>query len=317
MPRIAYISWPAREISGGIKAAYQHAEMLKEGGIDAVVATPDGQAPDWFETSAATIKGDEIGTDDVLVFPENNPQFLAAFASRAQVKAVFCQNPYLANRGLAGRLSYAEYGVSYLLCPSHSVLNFCSERFPGMKAAYTPFYIDHSRFAFGANKTLQVAVVPRKRMTEYGAIRDLLRARYPEFDGIPWVVLHQVSERQVAEGMRRSSVFLSLARLEAHGMTALEAMASGCIVAGFRGIFGGNESATLKNGFWAEEDDVFGCVHQLARALRLARRNDEAARIMIEEGRLTAAGYTREESARRLLAFWRGVPGVAPGATAR
>jgi hypothetical protein len=310
MPRIVYICWPPREITGGIKAAYQHVELLNEGGLEAVVATPDGARPHWFRTAAPTIKGDAIRAEDILVFPENNEQYLSAFASRRQVKAVFCQNPYLVHQGLAGRSSYAEYGVTHILCPSHSVLNFCSERFPGMKAAYTPFYIDHSRFVFSTNKTLQVAVVPRKRVLEYGAIRDLLKAQYPEFDDVPWVVLHGVTEEQVAQGMGRSAVFLSLAKLEAHGMTALEAMASGCIVAGFRGVFGGNDSATLKNGCWAEEDDVFGCVHQLARAMRFARRNDDAARVMIEEGRITARAYTREESARRLLQFWRGVPGV-------
>jgi hypothetical protein len=305
MPRIVYMSWPAREISGGIKAAYQHVELLVEGAMEAVIATPDGAAPNWFATKAQTIHSDAIRADDMLVFPENNAQYLAAFAARAQPKVVFCQNAYLAHRGLNGRASYAEFGVTHIMCPSHSVLQFCAHRFPGVKAAYTPYFIDHSRFVFTTQKTLQIAAIPRKRATEYGAIRDLLRAGYPEFDDVAWAVLHGVSEEKVAADMGRSAVFLSLARLEAHSMTALEAMASGCIVAGFRGIYNGNDSATIRNGFWAEEDDVHGCVEQLVRALRLARRGGDAARTMVEEGRLTAGAYSREEAARQLLQFWR------------
>ena len=42
MPRIAYLSWPAAEISGGIKVAFQHVALLNAHGQAAVVATEDG-----------------------------------------------------------------------------------------------------------------------------------------------------------------------------------------------------------------------------------------------------------------------------------
>jgi hypothetical protein len=305
MARIVYLSWPPKEITGGIKAAFQHVELLVEVGMDAVVASPDGSGPNWFETAAKTIAFDAIRGDDVLVFPENNASYLAAFAASGQRKVVFCQNPYLVHQGLGGRLSYRDWGVSHVMCPSHSVLQFCVRRFPGMKLAYTPFFIDHSRFKFRGEKTLQIAVVPRKRMMEFGAIADLLRAWHPDLREVPWTVLHGVTEMQVAGGMGRSAVFLSLARLEAHGMTALEAMATGCVVAGFAGVHGGTDSATTKNGFWAAEDDVYGCVEQLANALRLAKTGGEAFQAMVQEGRRTAHEYRREEAARLLLDFWK------------
>jgi hypothetical protein len=305
MRRIVYVSWPPKEITGGIKAAFQHSEILNEAGIDSVVATPDGTGPTWFETKAKVIPFGELNGSDVIVLPENNPRYLAAFAGSPQPKVVFCQNPYLAHQGLAGRASYAEYGVTHIMCPSHSVVQFCVRRFPGMKVGYTPFFIDESRFVFSPHKALQIAVVPRKRPVEHGAIADLLRAFHPDLRDVPWRVLHGVTEMQVADGMGRSAVFLSLARLEAHGMTALEAMACGCVVAGFSGVHGGTDSATAKNGFWAQEDDVFGCVDQLANALRLARDGGDAYRLMVEEGRRTAHEYRREEGARLLVDFWR------------
>jgi len=305
MPRIVYLSWPATEVAGGIKAAFQHVELLGEAGLEAAIATKDAASPGWFETSAKIVTFDQVRADDVLVFPENNAQLLKAFIGAPNAKLVFCQNPFLVFRGLDGLASFADAGVSHIMCPSHTVLHFCRRRFPGMKLGYTPFYVDHSRFAWRANKTLQIATTPRKRPVEFGAIADLFRASYPQYRELPWVYMHNATEAQVAEVMGRSAVFLCLSRLEAHGMTALEAMACGCIVAGFTGVAGGTDSATVRNGFWAAEDDVPACVDQLARAVRLAIDRDVVFDAMVAEGRRTAWDYRREESARLLLEFWR------------
>lgn len=71
--RIVYLSWPAREISGGIKMAFRHVEVLREAGFDAVIATADAEPPEWFQTTAPVINLNAIvHSEDVLVFPENN-----------------------------------------------------------------------------------------------------------------------------------------------------------------------------------------------------------------------------------------------------
>jgi len=41
MPRIVYLSWPADEITGGIKMAFRHVETLCQAGFEACLATPD------------------------------------------------------------------------------------------------------------------------------------------------------------------------------------------------------------------------------------------------------------------------------------
>ncbi len=305
MPRIVYLSWPPTEISGGIKAAFQHVELLGEAGFDAVVAAHEPKAPGWFESNARVVALDSVGSDDVLVFPENSAVLFKRFENAPNPKLVFCQNPFFAYQGLDGRASYATTGVTHIMCPSHTVMHFCRERFPDLRLGYTPFCIDHARFAYRAEKSLQIAAVPRKRPVEFGAIADLFRVRYPQHADIPWVYMHMATETQVAEAMGRSAVFLSLARLEAHGMTALEAMATGCVVAGFSGVAGGTDTATARNGFWAAEDDIPGCVDQLARAVALALARDKVFHEMVAQGRRTAWEYRRDESARLLIDFWR------------
>ena len=306
MPRIVYLSWPAAEISGGIKTIFQHVEMLAAAGVDAAVATADGVAPKWFDSTARLVTQAQVTGDDVLVFPENDHQLIARFAAHEGRKLVFCQNPTFIYRGLGPWLSSAEAGVTHVMCPSHSVMHVCRRRFPDLGIVHVPLFIDHARFVPAPVKRLQIAAIPRKRPQEFGVIRDLFRARYPQFDAVDWLVIQGATEQVVAQELGRSEVFLSLARLEAHGLTTLEAFACGAVVAGFCGIFGGSDSATARNGFWAEEDDVIGCVEQLARAVALAAERGPAYDAMIEDGKRTAAHYSRENTQRELLRFWHG-----------
>ena len=307
MARIAYLSWPAQEISGGIKAAFQHVELLLDAGLDAVVATEDGRGPPWFETNAPIVTLDAIGETDILVFPENHEGLLKRFAGRPNPKVVFCQSILHAWRGLGDRDSFGAFGVTHLLCPSHIAMQFCRRRFPDLQLAYTPFYIDETRFVGAPAKKLQIACEPRKRPMEAMFIRDLFRASFPQFRNLDWLLIQKATERQVAEVLGRSAVYLSLARIEAHSVTCLEAMACGCIVAGFAGRVGHNDSATAANGFWAAEDDVESCTDQLARAVQVAVDQREPYRAMVAQARQTAHAYRKEEVARLLLAAWRAI----------
>ncbi|MBK0393343.1 hypothetical protein [Ramlibacter algicola] len=303
MARIVYLSWPAGEIAGGIKAAFQHVELLRAAGHDAVVATPDGMPPRWFATDVPVERLEAVRRDDVLVFPENNPSLFARFATSAQRKLVFCQNPHYVFQGLAGRGSYADWGVSALLCPSRNVVDFAQRRFPGLRAFHTPFFVDTERFRPAA-KAMQVACIPRKRTLEFGAIHDLVRAADPSLREVRWNALQGATEEQVARVLGESAVYLSLARLEAHSLAILEAMASGCIVAGFVGVPGGSDSSSAANGLWAAEDDVQGCAVRVVEALRLAAEGGPKRDAMVEAARVTAARWSRKASARALMDAW-------------
>ncbi len=88
-------------------------------------------------------------------------------------------------------------------------------------------------------------------------------------------------------------------------MTVLEAMACGCLVAGFSGVAGGSDSATGANGLWAAEDDLIACTQRLAQAVQLALDQGPAYQGLVASARRTALAWRREESAGLVLAFWR------------
>jgi glycosyltransferase involved in cell wall biosynthesis len=307
MPRIVYTSFPTAEVSGGIKAIYQHVAMLAQGGWDAAVATRDAVAPWWFESPARTMLLDDIAPDDILVFPENSLELLQHFRASRQRKFVFCQNPFYIWRGLGPNASYADLGVEQVICVSQTTMHYMQLRMPAMKIAFVPFFIDHTIFRPGTRRELQIACVPRKRPNELMAIRDLFRAVYPQLSHVRWNLIEKATERQVAQAMADSAIFLSLARLEAHGMTLLEAMACGCLVAGFHGTPGGSDSAHAANGLWAPDDDIVACVQQLGRACATVLEGSPAYEMMVARGRQTADAYRRDETVRLLEQFWRAV----------
>jgi hypothetical protein len=305
MKPIRYLSWPAKEITGGIKMVFRHVEALRGLGFDAVVATEDGAAPGWFATQApvVTLAGLAPG-DDVLVFPENNERLLLRFADWPNRKVIFCQNPYMVFRGVGQRGGYDDYGVSAILCPTQQVATYCRRRFPALESFVIPYALDCVTFKPRLPKRLQIAYAPRKRPMEAAFVRDLFRAENPAFKAVPWVAIEKMPEGEVARILGESAVYLALGRFEACPLSALEALASGCIVAGFTGT-GGWDYATTRNGFWAQEDDLLGCTTQLAEAVRLAAEAKQRYREMLADAQAAAAAYSEERFRSRLLECWR------------
>lgn len=303
--RIVFVLPSLNVMSGGVKASCQQVEMLVHAGLDAAVSIEDGAAAHWFTTRAPMLAREAIAPDDVLVFAENSTTDLQRCADAPNPKVVSCQNAHYVWQGLNGRRSYADFGVRHIVAPAHSVLHFLRRRMPGIALYHTPFFIDHELFACPQQKELRIAYMPRKRPWEVPSIRDAVVGCHPELAHIPWRPIENLPEAEVAPLLGGSAVFLSLARQEAHSMTVLEAMACGCLVAGYCGSPGGSDSSTASNGLWALEDDAFGCAEQLARALQLVSERGQQYQAMVRAARVTAAQYTRERVAPVVVEAWR------------
>jgi len=305
--RIVYLSWPATEIAGGIKLVFRHVEALQAASIDAVVATPGAEPPGWFQTTVPIVDVSQLTSgDDILVFPENHHAMLKGFAARPNRKLVFCQNQFMVVRGLGrpgGVRDYADFGISGILCEGSYVADFCRMRFPKLPIAIVPVGVDHALFCFQPNKKLQIAFAAQKRPLEATFIWDLFSAKNPEFASWPWVEIRGASERQVAAVLKESSVCLALCRFESFSMTILEAMASGCVTAGFTG-FGARQFTTARNGFWAEEDDCIQCADLLSQAVRLVSTGGARYGDILEAARDTAAYYSCQRMAQCVVDFW-------------
>ena len=305
MSRIVYLSWPANEITGGIKMVFRHVEVLREAGFEAIVATPDGKPPGWFETTAPVYPLSALTPEgDVFVYPENHAGILRQLGGWPNRKIVFCQNQQMVFRGLEGARDYREFGVSAILCAGPSAAAFCRRRCPAQKLFVIPNFVEGGTFYPRDPKRLQIAFAPKKRPLEAEIIQDLFQAENLEFRSVPWVPIAGLAEPEVARVLGDSALYLSLCRHEAFALSILKALASHCVVAGFTGC-GARDYTNNSNGFWAAEDDCLDASDRLAQAARLYVEGGESVHDLRESSAATVSHYQRPLFVRRLVECWR------------
>lgn len=301
--RIVYIHLANPQIAGGQKMALRHVETLNELGFEAVCMADRGvELPTWFEHHAAVVRGGPVGPEDVIVVPEDGTQALSAvFASPARRIVVLCQNPYYLGAtnldGIAQRLDR----VSAFLTVAPRQAALMARMLPGPTVVRVRCFADERRFR-PAEKRPVVAYAPRKRRLEAAAIRAFHRRLRPDHV-LDWSAIDNVGEDRVAAALGSAGVYLSLSRLESVGMTTLEAMASGCVCAGFTGV-GGAEYATAGNGFWAPEDDCLAAAEALAAAIDLTRAGGPKLAAMLDAARETARAWSYAVFRRELEEAW-------------
>lgn len=306
MARIIFLTPFARnEITGGIKTAYRHVELLAELGFEAWIYQPEGP-PSWFDTRARVLTEPRLATNsgDILVFPETLNGILAEIVqSRLPAKKVlFCQNHYYALFNPIPAARYRELGFEKVVCQSAIAKGFLERVLRLADIAVIPCYIDAELF-FPRAKTMQIALIPRKLPREAATIQRIFNLKYPQFQSILWQIVENRSERETAEIVGRSTIVLSLSFLESFGLVPLEAMASGALVAGFDG-YGGQEYARPDNGYWFPPDHLEEVADALARIIVGLESKDPEVMNMRDAGLATAAHYGKERTRAALRAFY-------------
>ncbi|MDR3424025.1 MAG: glycosyltransferase family 4 protein [Alphaproteobacteria bacterium] len=310
--KIIFFCPPTSVVNGGIKHIFRMAEALIAQGREAVVFEQNASRPTWFVSTAPIVGqgGLTIGADHIYVLPEDQPHILADFARLPGRKVVYSQNHFYGALGIAKAESFADYGVTDILCSSRTIYDHCRLRHKDVRAHVVPCAVDPALFKPAERKDDIIVFMPRKRPIEAVYIRDMFRFSHPPLRDWAWQEIANVSEAEVAAQMGKARVFLSLSRLEGFGLTPLEAMASGCVVAGFTGI-GGREYASPENGFWAGEDDFPACIQSLAKAVEFASASGAALEKHQLSCRQTLFAYTPEAFQKVVKDAWEIIVGLS------
>jgi glycosyltransferase involved in cell wall biosynthesis len=300
--------FPRGHITGGIRTTYRHAEWLAEAGADASVFSPDGH-PSWFRSRARVNDSGRlaVGPRDIVVLGETLDDVTIRFLGLAARKEMFCQNQFYVFGRHAALRSHAELGISRIYGSSRAIQDFFARVYGSPAIDIVPYAVDPSLFR-PAEKTLQIAYVPRKLPFEAGFIRTAFQIRFPALRHVPFVAIEGRSEEETAAIMGRSAVLLALGHLDSFGLPAIEAMASGCAVVGLHGT-GGLEFATPANGRWFHHGQLVDCVEALGEVVGALSDGEAWVREMIEAGRRTARRYTPDAARGALLGhFGLGAP---------
>ena len=305
--RIIFFLAPFTVPFGGVATILEHVRVLSKYGICAWVAMPEQPTTDFYQTDAPTIIYRDLLTvfdDDICVFPEGLLGYTKAVKGHSAKRLMFCQNQYYLPFSAHPELGFAEFHLDGVIASSLAIQS-CLEDLYGLEnVPLIPYAIDPSMYSRESNKKRQIAFMPRKLGDYVPFIQATFVRMYPDYSDVPWVAIHQMTRRDAAKVLSESAIFLSLSDKESFGLPPLEAMASGCVVAGFHGD-GGREYMNEGNGWWAETGDWRACVHGLAAALEVFDKGGEGLEGYHRCAMQTVEAYSVEIMEEKLLAYWR------------
>lgn len=170
---------------------------------------------------------------------------------------------------------------------------------------------------------LRIAWMPRKNKALAKQIRCMVEARNRLPVPLHWLEIHDLPPEGVAQRLRSAHIFLATGFPEGCPLPPLEALSSGCVVAGFSGLGGWDymrqagdfpgayvpwwpvrEVPFGGNGFYAADADVPGAAMALEAACTLVLDNGPALQAQRAAAAHTAAAYSLQEQTARVLELW-------------
>ncbi|MGP5220318.1 glycosyltransferase [Arthrobacter rhombi] len=244
-PAVYYLAPEEPAASGGIKVIYRHVDVLVSLGIVSAVVHPrEGFRASWFSNETPVIPASDLQlrSNDILVVPECYAPGFEHLPTNVRI-VVFNQGPHhtFDRIGLDPERPGAPYSqlpnLAAVLTVSNDGAELLRMTFPDTPVWTVRNVVDESVFyPIPERPRRNVAYVPSRRPDELSQLLHLLNARR-EFSTGEWSLtgLSGLTEIEMANALRRSSIFLSLSHRDGFGLPPAEAMACGAYVIGHPG----------------------------------------------------------------------------------
>jgi hypothetical protein len=327
LSRIVVFLPPLRTVSGGLAVLADVAAALAGLGHEVRLVLRDAAKPPLaLPPGLATVPLDAAGLapGELYLVPEGWPNALAPGLAAGARCLVYCQNWAYFYNGLPEGVTWDRLPVSFLAV-SDPVARFIEQSTGTLPPVLRPA-IDPARFfpprAKPPADPLRVGYMPRKNKALAAMIRATAQARSARLGlAYEWIPIEGLPPDGVAQALGSCHVFLATGFPEGCPLPPLEAMACGCLVAGFAG-FGGFDymrqagpggyvpSVPLRgvawggNGFYAADNDVFGATACLEAAARLWREGGTGLAAALDNAALTAAAYSPAAQRQALGEIW-------------
>lgn len=321
---IYYWSPDYRTPVGGVKILYRHVDVLNSAGYQAsILHRHRWFRSSWFEntTHVSYIGKTVLTAEDYLVIPENygslyiNPSarpkaarvFNRLFATPAK-KIIFNQNTYNTFAGhsfLPGdlRTIYRDERIIATLVVSENNREYLAFSFPSMRIYRIHNAINQDLFTYRAEKKPQICFMPRKNPEHAVQVINLLKHKgvVQDFTIVP---IEDKSEKEAADIMQESLIFLSFGYPEGFSLPPAEAMSCGCIVIGYHGI-GGREYFDPDYCFPVEMGDILEFAKAVEDVIRLYHKAPNALAQMADKASaFIRHNYSVEREREDILYSW-------------
>jgi glycosyltransferase involved in cell wall biosynthesis len=320
-PNIFYFCYSNDEPRGGQKETYQHVDILNRNGYQAFVFHPaDDFRLTWFENETKVINRlarrsiyDE--TRDYIVLPEDLGARIRSYPGK---KVIFNKNLYYGFTTFRRGERYYPYHDPQVVCAfvvsEHNKLHL-NYAYPGLDVIRVRPGIDLDLFSYVAlkRKKKQVACILKSKgqlLTLYHTLRSRAEAGLNPLKEYEWVFINGQSEREVANTLRDSILFIFLSVEEGLPRMPLEAMSCGCLVAGFRS---GALGECLPPNIDFEYGDIMGIADFIEEVAKSSPEKMDQWQASCEIGRDKASAYSLKEQEDSVLMAWESILLKEPG----
>ncbi len=322
---IYYFVFDTDRPSGGEKHSYQHVDLLNAAGFNAwaLHSTKEGRHT-WFSNETRVIDKESFMKQhrperDFIVVPEVFGSRVLDFPGK---KVIFNKNLYLGSMAFGESAPpcypYVHPDVVAVLAVSEHNYRHLKFAFPQANVFRMYAHIDCDLFSFRPLplKKKRIACVDKAREPLAVLIHTLLargKAGLSAFGDYEFTILRGYSEAEVSSILQESLLLISLSTYEGLQRVVLEAMACGCVVAGYGT---GPLKGCLPAEYQFEPDDFLPIVRHVESLVNAFPSEIESWIPVTQRARKMAEEFTRERQCRYLVAAWESILEGSAAATA-
>lgn len=314
-PKIFYFCYDHDRATGGQKHTYQHVDILNKHGYEAFIfhRKKDFRL-DWFENETKVIDVERVkeiynSDHDYIVLPEDLGTRISNYPGK---KIVFNKNLYCGFQVFGDQRPtydpYQDKNVIAALTVSEHNTSHLKFAYPHLDVIRVYAGIDDRVFRYNElkHKELRISCIAKSAargslLTLYHTLQARAEAGLNKLKDYDWTFIEGQSEKQVAEVLFKSLIFVFTSAEEGLGRMPLEAMLSGCLVAGL-------DSGPLK------EYLLPRCRFEVGNIIEMARFIEEITESfpgkidhwqqLSENGRENALTYSLEHQERSVIEAW-------------
>lgn len=242
----------------------------------------------------------QLRPQDFVIIPEGTSHVMQNLAQSPSKKIILAQSWIYILNSIQPGYSWQSYGINDCISISDAVTEYINTVFPGTNIKQCKQSINRDLFYPPQNLSDKAPVIafsskrgPENRMKTYNVIRNF-QQWYPQYKWFRFVELNDLSKEEYAERLRTSALVLYTDEIAGFGTMPLEAMACGTHVVGWT-PFGGKEYISDRNGFWANNGDVFQLSELLGIAIDKWLNGELDSPAIQEEYEKILSNYTQEE----------------------
>jgi|GEM_PF-3090759 len=241
-------------------------EFKPLGDKEAVTVDKDGKMVK-FKTSPL-----QVNSEDFLVIPEGFPNVMQMTAQITCKRIVLAQSWAYVLTGMQSGQSWANFGIRDVISVSDAITEFINTTMGGMRIKKIRQGIDRDIFKIPEKKSFKKPMIaymtPRgeESRLKITNIIKMFQAVNPHYRWVRFVEIGGMKREEFAERLSEFAFCLYTDEIAGFGTLPLEAMATGTHVVGWF-PFGSKEYVSDKNGFWAQNGEIFQMVELLGVAL--------------------------------------------------